>query len=1617
MAGPWEAYAPAQTAPATAGPWSQYAPQDDSDLPYAVVAPADQGAQPAPSQVPAQPQSSLGLLGTRLDQYGRSLAQGMTFGFGDEIAAAGDAATHALLGRGSDAGSYSERYAANLAAERAKDAAIPSAIAIPGQLIGGAAGIGTGALGAVAEGVGAGARMIPGANTLLDLASAGGAPVVNSLMRIPGVSRFVAPVVGAAAEGAAYGGLQGFGEGEGGFDQRLQSAERGAEAGAVLGPVVVGAGNLVARGVRGVGRAISEAGYGPRDQLLDVAGQPIVGRAGQPVVATPGVANVAARQLADATGDIPAAQAALAQPAELVPGSQPTTFQVTGDTGLGQKELELRNAPGSSQAFLDRANQQNAARVGAVAGIVPPDASSVDLVNSLGQQQAPLQAQQEAAAARAGQGTLQSLGGAAEGTPALSGMALRQSIDQARAPALQQAAAAVQQGQAGAQQAMDALGGNPPPGTDTATAAQAYGRQFRAVLSRGDQAARVNVSRLADAIDPEGTLTVNMQPARAAALAIRANIPANAAPLSGEEAAIFNTVAGLPDAQSFRELNALNSRVTTAMRVARQDPAQAQTYARLAQLRQGLADVMADTVNRPDVPVPAAPAASSSLATAPSVGSDVFTPSGQRIGVSYELTDAPSLITSHNPDFTPNPAFPPELQPRARDRAASEVQVARIAGQLQPERLGASSTVSDGAPIVGPDGVVESGNGRVMALRQAYQANGPQAQAYRNWLINQGHDIGGMQQPVLVRRRLTEMTPAERQAFAREGNAPTTLALSSTERAAGDAGRLSDDVLQLYRPGDVTDPANRDFVRSYLRNVVEPGQEGSFVAADGSLSQEGASRVRAALVHRAYGDTGLSAALSESTDPTARVLAGAMQDAAGPMAQLRSGIDAGAVDPKVDLAPALVEATRVVQQARQRGISLADAVGQRDAFDQMSPRAQAILRAAYGPQLAGRMSQERMASLLADYARRAQEQSAAGNLFGANLTADQLLEGVSARYGKATGTEGGVASGYAGSVGEGAGGLGYQGRGSVAGAGGQTAPGGGRGQSDGSRVLDQAPSTLTSNADAAAVERINVMRTAHAERKATFGPNVPGVGPVLAPGPIAGSFRMADSSVPGAVFSRGPGAAERVQAAIRAGLSPTQLADYAAFDLRRAAQSPDGTLDPAKAHRWRQQNAGAFQAMTRADPSIAGRFDTAQQMSARVAELQADRAAIEASHPLNPGWGDSEIMPRVWQPGPKGADSVRAALSGANGSPVAADSIADYAAYSLRKAAAPNGTLDPAKYQAWAKLYDGALSARPDIKAKFDTVAKAQEALDQAAQQHAQQLKDFQNSAARHFLGGADPADRIGQILNSATRVPAMRDLASLTANDPAARAGIQRAIVDHIFNRLQGNNPAGATGTEKLKSDAFQTFVDRAAPALREVMTPHQVDMLQQVAADLQRASLSTNGVLAGSGSPTAQKAVLLAHGDMGANVLRMLQTHGLTAAATLIGAKGGPIGAFLGNKAGAAIGSLRAAGVKQTSDLVTEAMLNPALAQTLLARVTSASREGARNAFVAQLAKLAAARGGHVAALITNDQRAPAPPPERGALIPYLDEAASPGTKLNSLLPYVGGGAVAPVVNRLLH
>lgn len=157
-----------------------------------------------------------------------------------------------------------------------------------------------------------------------------------------------------------------------------------------------------------------------------------------------------------------------------------------------------------------------------------------------------------------------------------------------------------------------------------------------------------------------------------------------------------------------------------------------------------------------------------------------------------------------------------------------------IAGKLDPQQLADSRLASDGAPVIGPDNVVESGNGRAMALREVYgrERLKDRADAYRAMIEANGFDVAGMKQPVLVRRRITTLTDQERKAFTEEANARNTLGMSPAERAMVHAGRMDATLLDLYKGGDLTTLANSDFVRGFMSEVA-PDESAEIRTADG----------------------------------------------------------------------------------------------------------------------------------------------------------------------------------------------------------------------------------------------------------------------------------------------------------------------------------------------------------------------------------------------------------------------------------------------------------------------------------------------------------------------------------------------------------------------------------------------------------------------------------------------------------------------------------------------------------------------------------------------------------------------------------------------------------------
>lgn len=294
-------------------------------------------------------------------------------------------------------------------------------------------------------------------------------------------------------------------------------------------------------------------------------------------------------------------------------------------------------------------------------------------------------------------------------------------------------------------------------------------------------------------------------------------------------------------------------------------------------------------------------------------GEVVISPSGTRVQVRPEVVEASTLIRATG-----------ALQVRDRTSAASDAQVEDIAINLDPARLMPNVDASQGSPLVGADNIVDSGNGRVMAIKRAYEAYPDKAEAYRAALIEAGYaDAAGMQQPVLISRRVTDLSETARAQFNAEVNGPTTARLSAVELAAMDREALSDMVMQaLDDAAPVTAASNRAFVQRFLASLPQ-NERSALLDRGGALNADGARRIENALVARAYGDqdVGVVRRFAEATDDNTRAIVGALSDVAGTWSKMRDAVKSQEISAEFDLTPELTQALRLLGRWREQAAS------------------------------------------------------------------------------------------------------------------------------------------------------------------------------------------------------------------------------------------------------------------------------------------------------------------------------------------------------------------------------------------------------------------------------------------------------------------------------------------------------------------------------------------------------------------------------------------------------------------------------------------------------------------------------------------------------------------------
>jgi hypothetical protein len=358
-----------------------------------------------------------------------------------------------------------------------------------------------------------------------------------------------------------------------------------------------------------------------------------------------------------------------------------------------------------------------------------------------------------------------------------------------------------------------------------------------------------------------------------------------------------------------------------------------------------------------------------------------------RIDVDYKVVDMASLTRASG-----------DLQPRDRSRINSDEWIAATAARLDPARLMPNPDASTGTPIIGPDGIIESGNGRVAAIDRAYSEFPDRGNAYRAQIEDAGFPIPeGMERPVLVAERKTPLDDVRRQEMVVAAQDSGVAQMTPTEIARTGARRMDAPVLARLNPDlPINHADNADFVTRVMAGLSRSDRN-AMVDKTGALNTPGQRRLREAIFARAWPDDDILSRFTETAPDELKSLVDALDAAAPDWAVLRGDIEAGLVRADMDIGPYVLDAMRMIAAAREASAqggptiagALEDLLNQIDLLDgAVSPLTTALVRQFWKN---GRAAPAKdIAAFLKRYAKDARVAGRTGQMFDATGPAEVL---------------------------------------------------------------------------------------------------------------------------------------------------------------------------------------------------------------------------------------------------------------------------------------------------------------------------------------------------------------------------------------------------------------------------------------------------------------------------------------------------------------------------------------------------------------------------------------------------------------------------------------------------
>jgi hypothetical protein len=345
----------------------------------------------------------------------------------------------------------------------------------------------------------------------------------------------------------------------------------------------------------------------------------------------------------------------------------------------------------------------------------------------------------------------------------------------------------------------------------------------------------------------------------------------------------------------------------------------------------------------------------------------------EKVDVQYELQDLDNIRFAEG-----------ELQNRDRSRPQTQQFLRRFTSEFDPEGLGEDRSTDRGAPIISKDNTILSGNGRTLGLEEIYEKYPEQAEAYREFLREQGYDIEGVERPVLVRRLMSDV---DERKFVVGSNEPDVAALSPPEQAAQDAKDiLTPGVLSKYNGGDLNASRNDAFVSAFIAEM-SPQQRENAMDDKGKVSAQTLKRIENALLYKAYGGTGRASDIfiskaMERTDDDTKTLTNSLVDVANDWIKFQQAIKDGEVDKKYDITNKLMESVGKVSDIKASGNSVSGELRSPDMVEPMDEFVKDILIGFHDDKISRILSKKAIAEKLRAYTEIAANQQAEPDMFG-----------------------------------------------------------------------------------------------------------------------------------------------------------------------------------------------------------------------------------------------------------------------------------------------------------------------------------------------------------------------------------------------------------------------------------------------------------------------------------------------------------------------------------------------------------------------------------------------------------------------------------------------------------